>query len=274
MKITLISDLNIELAQNPIRHIKKFIPEEPTEQVLVLAGDIGNPSSKIYRIFLYELSKIYAKVFIIAGNHEYYQKYNRRSISKFNSEGLHLGDASFRHSIEEVDKLIEIQVSSLPNVHFLQRTVFIYNRVRFLGCTLWSEVDRDAAHKMNDFEMIKGMTTDKYRELHSRDVEWLSEMLKVQDESQYDHTIVITHHLPTTELIAEKFQNETYRKLNVFFASNLEEIVKNADIWLCGHSHSAKEVKIGKCSCYLNPVGYTNEKTSFDPSFQISLDSF
>jgi len=40
--------------------------------VLCLAGDIGYPYSGIYREFLKQMNSDFKKVFIIAGNHEYY----------------------------------------------------------------------------------------------------------------------------------------------------------------------------------------------------------
>jgi len=80
--------------------------------------------------------------------------------------------------------------------------------------------------------------------------------------------VVITHHLPSYQLIADKYQK--HPNIN-FYASNLEYLVEKADIWCCGHSHSLKYATIGNCQCYLNPVGYSHESTGFNPCMDIIL---
>lgn len=265
MRLRLLSDIHLELSKTPDRYMKQFIPSNISDDILILAGDIGNPTSKIYKIFLTEISKYYAKVFIIAGNHEYYQRYQRYNSVTHTLNSRY--DTTFRHSIEDIDKIARSLTNELPNVHFLQRDVLIYQRVRFLGCTLWSTADPSLTKYMNDYEMIKDMTAEKSNDLNSQDVKWLEEQLKLNDET-YDTTVVITHHLPSYKLISEKYTNHP---LNGFFANHLDELVEKADIWVCGHSHSAKTIEIGKCKCYINPVGYSGERTDYNMNCLIEI---
>lgn len=262
MKLRLLSDIHLELAKHATNYIKRFIPDRPSEDVLILAGDIGNPTSKIYKLFLTEMSNYYSKVFIVTGNHEYYQHYRR----KYSHETARL-ESGFRHSIDDIDKMVTVITGSLPNVHFLQRSSVVYNRVRFIGCTLWTQSDPTLTKYMNDYEYIKDFTADTCDKLNSHDVKWLEENL-VLNGDEYDRTVVVTHHLPSTKLIADKYKNHP---LNGFFANNLDYYVEKADIWVCGHSHSAKFVTIGKCRCYLNPTGYTQEDSSYDINLKIDV---
>ena len=79
-------------------------------------------------------------------------------------------------------------------------------------------------------------------------------------EEEYNKTVVITHHLPTYSLICDKYFDHP---MNSFFATNLHNLIKQADIWCCGHSHHVEYSKIGKCRCYLNPIGYFNEDSQY-----------
>lgn len=260
MKLRLLSDIHLELFKDPRKYIDQLI--NPRGDVLLLAGDIGNPTSNIYKSFITEVAKYYNKVFIITGNHEYYQRYNRT-----NHEIYPKGERTFRYSMEDIDKITRCVTDDLPNVHFLQRDSFIYNRVRFLGCTLWSMADPNLTQYMNDYEMIQNMTANKSIELYEQNRKWLDEELALKS-IDYDYTVVMTHHLPSYKLVSEKYINH---RLNCFFANNLDNLVEKADIWVCGHSHIAKTITIGKCRCYLNPVGYSNEYSGYDTECMIEV---
>lgn len=274
MFIRLLSDIHLELSSNFNTLMSRLIPSVPlastipllsekslsTSTVLVLAGDIGDPSTEVYKVFISEMSKCYDKVFIVTGNHEYYQH-----------------DAA----MDEVNKLVTLTAESLPNVHFLNQKAVVFNRVRFVGCTLWTKSDFRLSKYMNDYNCIPSMTPSLCEELHNSDVAWLSKELNsiscdevitntmdIKSPRAFDKTVVITHHLPSYKLIANKYKGDP---MNSFFATNLEELVEKADIWCCGHSHTAKQVKIGKCRCYLNPVGYSKEYTGFKSFIEIAV---
>lgn len=247
----LLSDIHLEFVNNA-DYIKKLIPCKSNirPNILILAGDIGNPRQQIYKSFLTEISKHYDKIFIITGNHEYY------NITTTDTK-----------CIDDIDSIIRNIVLEIPNIHFLQRNSYIYNRVRFLGCTLWSIANPKLTWRLNDFKCISDMDADKYTNMFLRDSTWLYSQLSKNSE-EYDHTVVITHHLPTYKLISDKYKDNI---CNCFFANHLDNLINMADVWVCGHSHMAKNIKIGKCRCYLNPVGYSSENTGFDSNFIINL---
>lgn len=263
MHIRVLSDIHLELATKGMKYIYQFIPSKPVPNtVLVLAGDIGNPTTKLYKRFIIEIAKCYDKVFIVTGNHEYYQRSYR--VYDYSEKRLVRHTA---YTMDMVDQNIRDFVATLSNVYFLQRDSVIYNRVRFLGCTLWTLSDPLLTSCMNDYTNIPSMTADKCMALHNQNKQWLAMQL-YSKSSDYDSTVVITHHLPSYSLVSSEFNGDP---LNIFYASNLDELVTQANIWLCGHSHTTTALRIGNCRCYINPVGYQHQRTGYSIHLSISV---
>lgn len=265
MFVRILSDVHLELCNNGLKLMRNLLPAKPLlDHSLILTGDIGNPTTKLYKQFITEMSKCYVKVFIVSGNHEYYQPAHK----VYNHEQKRMG---YQQGInmENIDKIIREFTTTLPNVHFLQRDSVIFDRIRFLGCTLWTIPDPTATSSMNDYKMIPGMTVSKCNELYNENVQWLSQELSLKTE-EFDSTIVITHHLPSYSLISSVYKGDP---LNAFYASNLDHLVNQANIWVCGHSHTPKQLKIGECQCYINPVGYTSEQTGYNKDISIAIET-
>ena len=77
MKIRYLSDIHLEFIKpNKLEKFIKKIPidENSIDEICILAGDIGNPYSSNYDVFMKFISKNFKKSFVIAGNHEYYNK--------------------------------------------------------------------------------------------------------------------------------------------------------------------------------------------------------
>jgi len=76
MKIRYFSDLHLEFMKpNKIQNFLTNIPPG-LDEICICAGDIGNPihPNGHYDIFMNFMSKNFKKIFVISGNHEYYQK--------------------------------------------------------------------------------------------------------------------------------------------------------------------------------------------------------
>lgn len=260
MNLHLLSDIHLELSTNGMALTCKLVPDKHVDGVLILAGDIGNPCTKLYKRFVAEMAAKYLQVLIVLGNHEYYQP-----LKRVYDHQLNILTRKFRVGMDSVEKELRTFVETLPNVKMLQLDEFIFNRVRFLGCTLWSPGDPKLSEMMNDYRQINAFSPDKSAELHKIHTAWLTERLDI-NSPDYDKTVVITHHLPTYELIAPKYREEAS---NVFYADHLDELVAKADIWTCGHSHTQQTVIVGNCRCYLNPVGYSMEHTGWSPDLSI-----
>ena len=70
--LRILSDIHLEL-RNYIP--KDIFPEKINsgiEEVLILAGDIGDPFSNIYKEFLTLCRSTFSFVIVVAGNHEFY----------------------------------------------------------------------------------------------------------------------------------------------------------------------------------------------------------
>ena len=107
-QIKVISDIHLEYYTD---YNFFSIIEPDSTSILCLLGDIGNPFSDLYKKFIEWCSKNFYRVFIIAGNHEYYNS----SIEKSNS------------------KITD--VCSFYNTHFLNNSSFIINDKIFIGTT-------------------------------------------------------------------------------------------------------------------------------------------
>ena len=144
MSIQYISDIHLEFHDKQNKgaiHPEMFVT--PVAPYLVLAGDIGIPDLKSYSVFLKWCSQKWKRVFLVAGNHEYY---NIR--------------VAVKSDIPTRKKLIQTICEGLPNVHFLDCTsVYVPElKLRILGCTLWSDIPDCIKDKailyMNDTKQI------------------------------------------------------------------------------------------------------------------------
>ncbi len=236
MKIRLLSDLHLELANIQIEFDTKA-------DIVILAGDIGSPYKDNYNNLLKQLSSTHEKVFIITGNHEYYQR---------------------NHTMHKTESKIRTLCALYSNVHFLQKESYIYKGIRFVGCTLWSCItDSTLCKYMNDFTYIPNFSFDKYITLHDNHKIWLRNELDTTGD--FDMTCVITHHLPNLQLISEKYKDSP---LNSFFASDIN--INGANIWCYGHSHMSNYKIIDGVHFYCNPHGYSHEKTNWNPNMIIN----
>lgn len=237
--IQFASDLHLEFYDKDYPKLKYSAP------YLVLAGDIGYPFHPSYKEYLQSLSN-YKKIYIISGNHEYYQ-----------TKGEY-------KTMEEIDLKIQEICSSLPNVVFLNNSSeIIEGNIRIIGSTLWSEVPITSQSYMeecmNDYYKIytkptQLITSQETTIIHHKNVDWLTnEIEKYKD----NNIIVVTHHLPSNEFIDTKYQNHP---LNYGFVTSLDKLIKKPiSIWIAGHTHHCKSLVINDVQCEVNSKGYPGE---------------
>lgn len=228
MKIQYISDIHLEL-MSPY-YVSQFMKQfNPIADVCILAGDIGNPFTNTYKNFLKFLNESFKKVFIIAGNHEYY---------KNSVQGT-------KHQLKEVAK-------PYANISILDNSYEDYDSYRFIGTTLWTEVT-EPQYTINDINYI---SIENYNSLHYDCVKFLKECI-------VPNSIVITHHLPINALTHVKYKVGFMAKYNQWFNANLDAFIKensqNIKAWFYGHTHSRSVQKIYDVDFYCNPLGYVDE---------------
>ena len=266
VKINYLSDLHLEFYKKNFDFNKLFNFSSNFEErdIICLCGDIGYPEMQNYSDFIDFCSKYFKYVFVISGNHEYYSIHNNTK------------------TIQNTNELIENICSKYPNVHFLNnKTIYLEEfDIHIIGSTLWVEIDENFDMKQspsNDFKNIYyeydsinyKLNQDFMDLMYYESVEFLEgELNKLKDSNS--KIIVLTHHLPSFQLIGQKFKNNP---TNFLYASNLDHFFDKfkIDYWICGHSHSPNNIKLGGSTLLLNPIGYPGEllKPKFNEYFNL-----
>jgi len=279
MRIFCLSDLHLEFyggggafTEFWARFLKPKLAAVKKPEVLILAGDIGYPYPKEsvhaqnYRQFLKNSREIFPHVLVVPGNHEYYAGTNLNPTADSRAAIL----KALRDLCRETD------------VTLLQQNSISIAGIRFLGTTLWSDIQRPAFKAMNDSKYVFD-TVQEYQHAFRDDYTWLRNQLTEEGSgSSPTPTVIITHHLPTNRLIHPRFR-DSY--LNSGFATEIlgplsdEGLLGSVKYWFCGHSHERVKVDFGGLTLYLNPLGYPHEEKQrqtepdFETIFEIDGDT-
>lgn len=246
-KIQIASDLHGEAYQDTA-WVWRYI--EPTADFLVVAGDIH---SRNYEDQLRELSTKFKHVIALYGNHEWYRR-----------------DISWRADKKRLPK----------NVHVLDRSVWQYRNIVFIGATLWTDFKNqdpfimyDAQRAINDFRVIgnKENAVNRFQPteaaaIHVKDKQFVSDMIdKFTDEGK--KVIVCTHFMPSYECVHPRWKKDpTTDNLNWYFSADCNDLLNKEGIsaWICGHTHDEIDKYVGKTRVVCNPLGYPGENLFSD----------
>jgi hypothetical protein len=243
-----VSDLHLELlapsqADAIIASIERRAPN------LILAGDIGRPGSDAYLALISAVSGLFERVFVVAGNHEFYGS-----------------------SLREMKGEIEACCAAFPNVHFLNDSMHTDDRlpVHVFGGTMWSLIrPEERAHVeriLSDMSRIRGFGTAEYILAYYRFIDLLQAAL---DEHRDKPFVVISHHLPMMSLIHPDYKDSC---INSAFASDTPMALdRRIAAWVHGHTHKARPGPRFFC----NPIGYAGENRDSDcnRAFVVSVGS-
>lgn len=250
MLIRLLSDLHQEFAPYEIQPLA-----EDKQTILVLAGDIHVGAEACDWII--EQSEEFAHVIYVLGNHEFYG-----------------------HSIDEVANDVTHELFDVSNISLLDNGSTVIGDVRFIGSTLWTDMDNanpisvmDIERTLNDYHLIKrygrklraGDTIGLFR----RNMGYLDRALTAE---HHGPTVVVTHHLPSFKSVHPIYINSN---INGAYASDCERLMYDHDIayWFHGHSHQTMSYEVGGCKVRSNPFGYGGVETNlrFDPTFRVEV---
>jgi predicted phosphodiesterase len=259
MRILPLSDLHREIY--PERDLGIDL-EVCRPDVVILAGDIDKGTRAVQ--WAAEAFKG-IQVLYVAGNHEFYGA-----------------------EIDTVPKAIQAACEQTTNVTYLDRESFIIGGVRFLGATLWTDFalfgkpNRPIAKvacgvAMNDYRQIR-FAANGYRKINPEDTALVHALTRNYLEQElakpFDgKTVVVTHMAPSRLSVPEQFAQDI---VSSAYASNLDYLTVQADLWIHGHTHTSMNYHLFKCNVVANPCGYQhrgglNENPNFNPNLIIEI---
>jgi len=175
---------------------------------------------------------------------------------------------------------------------WLEREQWLYQGVRFVGTTLWSDFDALAdlpfsgrglpadplARRLKLRERAYRAANHYLRKMHTRrhgqgfDAAAMREQaLSCQDwlraalaQPHAGPTVVVTHFAPSLRSHDPRYG---INPGTAGFCNALDELLPQADLWLHGHLHCAQDYRVGRCRVVANPLGYAdkNEQAGFLP---------
>lgn len=242
MKLWVFSDL-----QRDAYSEHSFYNPDPVEaDVCVVAGDM-HPNLVTSVAVLSKIS-FRMPVIYVPGNRDYYGS---------DVEGLtELGRATTKSPQGK-------------GIHLLQDGVVVIGDTRFVGATLWTDLELDGGptgaieHNISDFHEIRGWNPGKQVDAHRRSRAFIeAELAKPFD----GETVVVTHHSPHPNSIAERFRDNK-QGLNAAFHSDLSAIMEGPDapsLWIHGAVHNNFDYEVGRTRVLCNSRGYFGENPEFD----------
>jgi predicted phosphodiesterase len=268
----LVSDLHLEL-YSPEFEINLNDILTVSAPYLILAGDIGNPYQKIYDTFLNQCSKVFKKIFMVSGNHEYYQAPVKNNITMVNSQIksvvdkydniFFLNNDIHKIILDDQDKILDQEKINKNIDKNIDKNI----ECIIIGTTLWSYVSSSLSKtievSINDYYKIYGdnmqlITTKTTNLMHVKNVKWLTDTI-----SKYSNKniIIISHHLPSYQLISDAYKGS---EINSAFASDLDYLMNNDNVkYFCsGHTHYSFDKIINKTRCLVNPRGYPKKNSN------------
>lgn len=236
MNIQYASDLHLEMPANA-QWIQKN-PIKPKADTLVLAGDIY-PFGDDYadNPFWDYVSKNFKRTIVIPGNHELYGHF-------------------------DINKLRGGSVKAIrDNVHLVyNKVIHLDEKTDLIASTLWSHIPEETAVAVqacvNDFNRIRdgaeNLTSDRFNKEFKRCLNFVKRSLK---NSKAKNKIVVTHHVPSNELIVPVYRGSL---LSGAFVTDLDKVITDLkpNYWIYGHSHGNIDKKIGSTQCLSNQLGY------------------
>ena len=262
MRIKLVSDLHLEFSDVDIPNngcnvlilggdilIAQDLHDHPrqnwvkSKEYLWKDGQMRPERSDRFRNFLDRCSKNFPHVIYIAGNHEFYHGKWYATIDYLREECGHWS-----------------------NIYFLEKDVKVIDGWAFLGCTLWTDLNKGnpvtmhmVSNMLNDHRLIRNdqagytkLRAAHTMERHREHVAWLKATVP-----QYEKVIVAGHMGPTHKSIHPMYAHEQH--INGAYCSDLSDFILDhpqIKLWTQGHTHHAFEYKIGDTLVACNPRGY------------------
>jgi predicted phosphodiesterase len=262
-----------------------MLKNEDNVDVLILSGDIlvendlqifdrrqiemGFMQARSVRFheFFQRVCFQFPHVIYVAGNHEHYH-----------------GD--FANTITNLKK----KLAHYTNLHILDREVFDLGDVRFIGSTLWTDMNKEdpitlhaMKNMMNDFRCVQNSN----REVHFKAFDITPEGRQIptfrtrpatfcpedaveehkkclgyiktvyEDTPPWKSIVVVGHHTPSHTSCHPRYKDD--QVMNGGYHSDLSEFILDRPgikLWTHGHTHENFDYMIGSTRVVCNPRGY------------------
>jgi predicted MPP superfamily phosphohydrolase len=232
MRVQIYSDLHLD-------HYDKILELEPLAPVLILAGDIGNLSSPMFREFMRRADRLWERVFFVLGNHEFYH-----------------GRHTYDRRLEDYTDFI----SKLDNVVLLKPgEIQEWEGRRIIGCTLWSDAKSTnsttfrCVRMRNERGWSVPISLDFYRNIHASHRAWLTESVR-------DGDIVVTHFPVTHEGVSHsKYDSQTEAERSMFSTELVDTFCVKDCVFIAGHTHFSYDFERNGNRFISNQRGYPEE---------------
>ena len=248
------------------------LPPSRDADVVILAGDIARDGVAAIQ-WMCEAPAFdgATAVIYVPGNHEYYGQVLSRRLAEMR------------------------KAAAGTRVHVLDCDELILDRVRYLGCTLWTdfalrtgagadlrcdpEAAMDASQRhVPDYRFIQVQDGSGSRlmrpqdslALHRAQRTWLKSAL----ERPFDGpTVVVTHMAPHRGSLAPRYMNDA---TSAAFVSELPDSMFSVPaLWVHGHTHTSFDYVAGTCRVLCNPKGYATahgpENSQFNPHLLVQV---
>jgi len=242
MKFQLISDLHLENYKELPKIRDLFTPLAPN---LILAGDICFIKHRHFLPFFQKLSPLFRRIIYVLGNHEFYMNNDLRM-----------------DTISCMTLKAKAILEPFNNIQILDKEfIELDDDIVVLGCTLWSYISKKdftcGMQYLPQSNFVRHKTTivlrpDITNKMYLEQKIWLKDML---DRFEHKKKIVVTHYVPSSKGIDDQFHFFTKA-----YYSHSDDLVRQANIWCCGHTHEQKIVHIGKTPLYINAAGNPSQK--------------
>ncbi|KAB2662419.1 metallophosphoesterase [Brucella tritici] len=263
MKLWIWSDLHHELQEVDYPSHENA----PECDVIIIAGDLN--AAPDLHITLEFLIRHYEKPIIyVPGNHEFYQ-------NKWLMNDRERSLESDRQTIKTIEAL---SLEWPQRFYCLDQDEVIIDNIRFVGASLWVDfqmnlsLKSDLARRMqearailNDFRAIrlkngKSFTPENMLDLHLSDAAYIRQKLT---EHFTGPTVVLTHHMPHSDCTPPVYAHSIGNYLFACGSDAFDDILHSERapaLWICGHTHHAFDVQIGRSRIICNPFGYRWEQ--------------
>lgn len=242
-----ISDIHLEC-------LKKIPKINKIADNICLLGDIGIPGTQIYIDFIRECSIKFKNVFVIYGNHEYFN--TKKSILENGIETMIKRDRYSSYFPDNVFFLNNnyVYVDKKTNNVIKQLSENENNKndyIKIIGSTLWSNIDNGVHIHIKDYKMIYISKNEKLTAEYTRQLFKQNKAFIIREICREDIVCILMTHHGTHHLCNGKYNGllkHNKVNLNSAYTTYIEELydLKNLEICLNGHTHSNVDERVNK----------------------------